>query len=198
MSFPTGVIQPGKRVSGYVFTPLDEAVKRIDVRLLGRSRSLDFPFTVEVPGLVLPHRPAQAPAACKIEELDEAAFKVWLQRQPRCTSNARGTIRAILSTWLSWVTAKGSRSALALGTRPSRSPCTAWKTAKAFLLESHYRYSPVSPLYLGERGRISRCNAPARASISASTCAYGPPAFALTDSRCGSARSAAISACASR
>ena len=50
------VIQPGKRVSGYVFTPLDEAVKQIDVRLLGRSRSLDFPFTVEVPGLVLPHR----------------------------------------------------------------------------------------------------------------------------------------------
>src|SRR5215468_11612000 len=25
---------------------------------------------------------------------------------------------------------------------------TAWKTAKAFLLESQYRYSPVSPLYL--------------------------------------------------
>jgi hypothetical protein len=28
---------------------------------------------------------------------------------------------------------------------------TAWKTAKAFLLESQYRYSPVSPLYLGGR-----------------------------------------------
>src|SRR5215831_8645279 len=28
---------------------------------------------------------------------------------------------------------------------------TAWKTAKAFLLESRYRYSPVSPLYLGGR-----------------------------------------------
>jgi hypothetical protein len=28
---------------------------------------------------------------------------------------------------------------------------TAWKTAKAFVLESHYRYSPVSPLYLDGR-----------------------------------------------
>jgi hypothetical protein len=28
---------------------------------------------------------------------------------------------------------------------------TAWKTARAFLLESQYRYSPVSPLYLGGR-----------------------------------------------
>ena len=28
---------------------------------------------------------------------------------------------------------------------------TAWKTARAFLFESHYRYSPVSPLYLGGR-----------------------------------------------
>jgi hypothetical protein len=28
---------------------------------------------------------------------------------------------------------------------------TAWKTARAFLLEAQYRYSPVSPLYLGGR-----------------------------------------------
>lgn len=152
MSFPTGVIQPGKRVSGYVFTPLDEAVKQIDVRLLGRSRSLDFPFTVEVPGLVLPHRPAQAPAACKIEELDEAAFKVWLQRQPRCTSNARGTIEGDPLNLV--IVGDRERIEECLGTwdeTESLTLGTAWKTARAFLLESHYRYSPVSPLYLGER-----------------------------------------------
>jgi hypothetical protein len=111
MSFPTGVITPGKRISGYLFTPLDEAAKQIDVRLLGRSRSLDFPFTVEVPGLVLPHPPAQAPAPGKDEELDEAALKVWLQGQPRCTTPRAGPSRAIRSTWLSWATAKASKSA---------------------------------------------------------------------------------------
>jgi hypothetical protein len=28
---------------------------------------------------------------------------------------------------------------------------TSWKTARAFLLESQYRYSPVSPLYLARK-----------------------------------------------
>lgn len=152
VSFPTGVIPPGKKVSGYLFTPLDEAVKQVDVRLLGRSRSLDFPFTVEVPGLVLPHPPQEAEAAGKAEELDQAALKVWLERQPRCTSNARGTVegdplnlvivgdRASIEECLG---AWDETESLTLG--------TAWKTAKAFLLESHYRYSPVSPLYLGGR-----------------------------------------------
>ena len=56
IAFPTGVIPPGKKFSGFVFTRLDEGVKRIDVQLLGRSRVVDFSFMVEVPGLVLPHR----------------------------------------------------------------------------------------------------------------------------------------------
>ena len=151
-SFPAGVIPTGKKVSGFLFTPLDEAVKQVDVRLLGRSHSLDFPFTVEVPGLVLPHPPEDAQAAGTAEELDQSALKVWLERQPRCTSNARGTvegdplnlvivgdrasIQECLSTW-------DETESLTLG--------TAWKTARAFLLESQYRYSPVSPLYLGGR-----------------------------------------------
>jgi len=152
VGFPTGVIAPGKKVSGFLFTRLDEAVKRIDVRLLGRSHSLDFPFTVDVPGLVLPHPPSQAQAVDKVEELDEAALQIWLERQPRCTSNARGTVEGdplnlvivgdrgsieeCLSSW-------DETESLTLG--------TAWKTARAFLLESQYRYSPVSPLYLGGR-----------------------------------------------
>ncbi|HVA84657.1 MAG TPA: LssY C-terminal domain-containing protein [Candidatus Binataceae bacterium] len=150
--FPTGVIPAGKKVSGFLFTPLDEAVKHIDVRLLGRSHSLDFPFTVEVPGLVLPHPPQKAQAAGEAEALDEAALQAWLERQPRCTSNARGTVegdplnlvivgdRASIQECLG---AWDETESLTLG--------TAWKTARAFLLESQYRYSPVSPLYLGGR-----------------------------------------------
>ena len=80
IGFPTGVIPPGKKVSGFLFTPLDEAVKRVDVRLLGRSRSLDFPFTVEVPGLVLPRPPEQAQTAGKTETLDEAALQSLARR----------------------------------------------------------------------------------------------------------------------
>jgi hypothetical protein len=152
MGFPTGVIPPGKKVSGFLFTPLDEAVKRIDVRLLDRSHSLDFPFTVEVPGLTLRHPIEETQAAGRAEELDEAAFQLWLERQPRCTSNARGTVEGdplnlvIVGDHASIEECLGAwdeTESLTLG--------TAWKTAKAFLLESQYRYSPVSPLYLGGR-----------------------------------------------
>jgi hypothetical protein len=152
VGFPTGVIAPGKNVSGFLFTPLDEGVKRIDVRLLGRSQAFDFPFTVEVPGLVLPHPAQGAEASRKAEELDEAAFQAWLERQPRCTSNARGTVEGDplnlvmvgdRSSILECLGAWDETESITLG--------TAWKTAKAFLLESQYRYSPVSPLYLGGR-----------------------------------------------
>ncbi|MBV8452133.1 MAG: LssY C-terminal domain-containing protein, partial [Deltaproteobacteria bacterium] len=152
LGFPTGVIAPGRKVSGFLFTRSDEGVKRVDVRLLGRSHVLDFPFTVEVPGLVLPHPVEEAEAAGMAEELDEAALQVWLEHQPRCTSNAhdtvegdplnlvvvgdRGSIRECLGAW-------DEAESITFG--------TAWKTARAFLLESQYRYSPVSPLYLGGR-----------------------------------------------
>ena len=91
-------------------------------------------------------RPASA------EELDEAALHAWIEGQPRCTGNAaetvegdplnlvivgdRASIQECLSTW-------DETESITLG--------TSWKTAKAFLLESQYRYSPVSPLYLGGR-----------------------------------------------
>ena len=152
VGFPTGVIAPGKKVSGFLFTPLDEGVKRIDVRLLGRTNALDFPFTIEVPGLVLPHPVEELEPAGKAEELGEAALQAWLERQPRCTGNARGTVEG---DPLNLVIA-GDRASIqeclgAWDETESITLGTAWKTAKAFLLESQYRYSPVSPLYIGGR-----------------------------------------------
>lgn len=153
LGFPTGFIPPGKKVSGFLFTPLDEGVKQVDVRLLGRSHSLDFPFTIEVPGLRLPHPVEETSPAGPAEELDEAALRGWLEQQPRCTSDARG------------IQEGDPLNLVIVGDRASIQEClsarwdqaealtlaTAWKTAKAFLLESQYRYSPVSPLYLGGR-----------------------------------------------
>ena len=105
-----------------------------------------------MPGLVLPHPAEDAETAGSTEQLDEAALRIWIERQPRCTGNAaetvegdplnlvivgdRASIQECLSTW-------DETESITLG--------TSWKTAKAFLLESQYRYSPVSPLYLGGR-----------------------------------------------
>jgi hypothetical protein len=152
VGFPTGVIPPGKKVSGFLFTRLDEGMKRVDVRLMGRSHVLDFSFTVEVPGLVLPHPVAEAEAAVSVKELDEVALQVWLERQPRCTGNARGTVEGDPLN----LVVVGDRASIreclsAWDEAESITLSTAWKTAKAFLLESQYRYSPVSPLYLDGR-----------------------------------------------
>jgi LssY-like putative type I secretion system component LssY len=152
VGFPTGIIPAGTRANGFLFTSLDEAVKRIDIRLLGRGQPLNFPFTVEVPGLKVSYPDTETAPNSKAEELDEAAFRAWLERQPRATGNSRGTVEgdplnlvivgdraSILQSLKTW----DETESLTVG--------TAWKTAKAFLFESQYRYSPVSPLYLDGR-----------------------------------------------
>jgi hypothetical protein len=150
LGFPGGTIAPGHRVCGFLFTPLDEAVKRLNVRLLNRGQALEFHFTVEVPGLKIP--PIVEAMGGQNQELDEAGFRAWLMRQPRCTSDSRGGVegdplnlviigdrRAIEECFSSW----DATETLTL--------TTAWKTARAFIFESRYRYSPVSPLYLKQR-----------------------------------------------
>ena len=120
--------------------------------MLGRSHSLDFPLTVEVPGLALPHPLEQAEAHGKAEELDAAALQLWLERQPRCTSNARGTVEGDpLNLVIVGDHASIEECLGAWDETESLTLRTAWKTVEAFLLESQYRYSPVSPLYLGGR-----------------------------------------------
>jgi hypothetical protein len=152
IGFPAGVISPGKKVSGFLFTPLDEGMKRIEVRLLGRSYSINFPFMVEVPGLMLPHPALPAEGADNIRELDEAALQLWLERQPRCTSNARGTTEGDpLNLVIVADRASIQECLSAWDETESLTLATAWKTVKAFLMESRYRYSPVSPLYIGGR-----------------------------------------------
>jgi hypothetical protein len=113
---------------------------------------VDFRFSLEVPGLILPHREVKAQAPGKVEDFDKAALQAWLLQQPRCTGNAaetvegdplnlvivgdRATIQECLAAW-------DESESITFG--------TSWKTARAFLLESQYRYSPVSPLYLAGR-----------------------------------------------
>ena len=149
IGFPTGAILPGTTVKGFVFTPEDEGAKRIEIRLLGRSATIDFTFTVEVPGLRLPHA---APITENCEDFDQASFQRWLLGQPRCTANARDTLEGDpLNLVVVGERADIQECLSAWDETETLTVSTAWKTAKAFLLESQYRYSPVSPLYLSGR-----------------------------------------------
>ena len=46
-----GRILPGKELSGFVFTELDEGTKRITVRLMSVARTKEFAFAIPIPGL---------------------------------------------------------------------------------------------------------------------------------------------------
>ena len=152
VGFPTSVISAGKKACGFLFTPLDEGVKRLRVRLLGRGRSWEFPFTVEVPGLALSRDQGKMELTGGTQELDETGLRTWLERQPRATSNEKGTLEGDpLNLVVVGNLARIQECFATWDETESLTPGTAWKTAKAFLLESRYRYSPVSPLYLAGR-----------------------------------------------
>jgi len=152
VAFPARVIPPGEKAKGFLFTPLDEGVKRLRVRLLGRIHSLECSFIVEVPGLALSHSQPKMEPAGEALELDEAGLRTWRERQPRATSNQRGTAEGDpLNLVIVGDQTRIQECFAAWDETESLTLATAWKTAKAFLFESRYRYSPVSPLYLAGR-----------------------------------------------
>jgi hypothetical protein len=166
-------IQPGATAEGFVFTTVDLGTKVVHVRLMpleplraslarmlapaSSHESADVPvdlvFTVPVPGIAADYldrdlsalRPAHAVEPCSADELVPR-----LEAMPVATTNAAGTrtgdpanlvVIGDFETLLGAFAARWDESeTISLG--------TCWKTVKAFLLGSNYRYSPVSPLHL--------------------------------------------------
>ncbi|MBX3414766.1 MAG: LssY C-terminal domain-containing protein [Pirellulales bacterium] len=150
-------VEPGETSEGFVFTSLDIGNKIIHVRLLGIEDTREFVFSVPVPGLDADYarRAFQDlyPAEQQIE-CDELSLGHHLAEAPATTLNGRGTRfgdpvnLVIVGEFPTVVSAFGARwdetEVITLA--------TCWKTARAFLTGSEYRYSPVSPLHL--YGRI--------------------------------------------
>jgi hypothetical protein len=166
-------IQAGATAEGFAFTTVDLGTKVVHVRLApleplrksiarilqpaaatGPAESpVDLVFTVPVPGIAADYldrdfsalRPDHAVEPCSLDEL-----VARLEAMPAATTNARGTragdpanlvVIGDFETLLGAFAARWDESeTISLG--------TCWKTVKAFLLGSNYRYSPVSPLHL--------------------------------------------------
>jgi len=151
--FSSGVIRPGAERSGFVFTGLDEGVKSVAVKLLAGVHVQEFSFSVEVPGLDVRTEEDEADKARERKEVDASGLRSWIQDQPRCTTNKKGRVEGdplnlvVVGDRATVLQCFGARwdeaEAITLA------PC--WKTFKAFFLDSGYRYSPVSPLYLEGR-----------------------------------------------
>lgn len=148
-AFRPGPIQPGEERSGFVFTQFDEGVKNVDLRIVAPDGLHEFAFSMTVPGLKL--APEDEDAHCApLTECDLAAFRQWIEKQSSCTTNRHGTRDGDPLN----LVVIGDRSLIlqCFGARWDEAEAitmsTCWKTAKAFMFDSEYRYSPVSSLFV--------------------------------------------------
>ena len=168
-------IPPGGTSEGFVFTSLDAGTKVVHISLHSsgdlldsssgqmqsggvRDAAIDFTFSVPVPGIAIDYLrrdfatliPSGTLTDCKLPALAER-----LGKMPAATTNAKttrngdpvnlvviGEFDALLGAFVArW----DESEVITLD--------TCWKTMRAFLLGSQYRYSPVSALYLFGRSQ---------------------------------------------
>ncbi|QDU87794.1 hypothetical protein Pla175_11610 [Pirellulimonas nuda] len=157
-AFPLGAVAAGSRVSGFMFTSVDDGTKIVRVRLHATEKTRDFVFSAPVPGLVIDyrHRPFEGLFDdASLVDCDATTLRDHLRGQPRATSNRLATREGDPANLV--VIGEFEVLRVAFGERWDETEtinlATCWKTAKAFLLGSHYRYSPVSPLFLFGRSQ---------------------------------------------
>ncbi|MFO0828323.1 MAG: LssY C-terminal domain-containing protein [Phycisphaerales bacterium] len=175
-AFHLRAIPPGGTAEGFVFTSLDIGTKEVRVRLLaGTHRGsrtvhdglptapttdppIEYVFAIPVRGIATDHArrdfatiyPEGASISC-----DLAALVERLSAMPATTTNRKATgsgdpvnlaVIGEFETVLSAFAARWDET-------ETITPATCWKTVRAFLLGTQYRYSPVSPLYLFGRSQ---------------------------------------------
>jgi hypothetical protein len=151
-----GLIRPGKELSGFVFTPLDEGTKQVAVRLLGAGGGKVFAFSIRVPGLRVDHgghRFDELGQSMQAIDCDEAELRRRLEALPPTTTNRKGTRTGdplnlvVVGDFDTLVSGFGAR----WDETETISLSSCWRTVKAFSLGTRYRYSPVSALYVTGR-----------------------------------------------
>jgi hypothetical protein len=180
LGFRLAPIQSGLSAEGFVFTTLDLGTKVVHVRLLpiglldaespgqrnddlivpheggSGAATVDFDFAIPVPGISADYLSrdfsALVPPA-SVEACDQERLVSALEAMPATTTNAAATRQGdpanlvVIGSFESLLAAFAAR----WDESETITLATCWKTVKAFLLGSSYRYSPVSPLYLFDR-----------------------------------------------
>jgi len=152
-AFRMGPIPAGGEQSGFVFTNLSLGSKVVHVRLMHPGGQDDFEFTLSVPGLDADYLRREFETlhpVGEIQHVDQAGLRNYLTKAPATTTNQQGhrtgdpVNLVVVGDFATILGAFGSRwdetEAITLA--------SCWKTARAFLIGTEYRYSPVSSLYL--------------------------------------------------
>ena len=157
-ALPIGAIAPGTTAAGFVFTLIDDGKKIVKIRILSSVKTHEFVLTVPIPGLVIDYERRPFDDLYDSQSLidcDDQALRDRLRKQPRATRNRLGKREGDPANLV--VVADFSTIQTAFGTRWDETETitmsTSWKTAKAFMVGSRYRYSPVSPLYMYGRSQ---------------------------------------------
>ena len=168
-------LEPGEVREGFVFTALDAGTKIVHVLLETTRDTLDsktgtvesggpvesaveFTFSISVPGLAADylHRDFESlESPDSLVECDVPALVERLSKMPAATTNGKGTRHGDPANLVVIGDFEMLLGAFAARWDESETItlATCWKTARAFLFGSHYRYSPVSPLYLFGRSQ---------------------------------------------
>lgn len=149
-------IESGATQSGFVFTNVSEGTKVVPVRLLTTQGTHDFEFSVPVRGLQVDHHHRAFESLHpdeSLREVDQDELRRYLVSAPAATTNVHGQRAGDPVNLV--VIGDFSRIIGAFGACWDEteviSLSTCWKTARAFIMGTEYRYSPVSALYLMTR-----------------------------------------------
>lgn len=171
-------LPPGATVEGFVFATYGAGTREITVRLLGAGGSLsrvtdaggaesgvapaqptaEFVFSVPIAGIKADHLRrdfSRIHATTGIQECSLDELSVRLRSVPVATTNRRGTGSGDPMNLVVIGEYDTILSAFAGGWDETEAitAATCLKTARAFLLGSEYRYSPVSSLYVDGRSQ---------------------------------------------
>jgi hypothetical protein len=151
-------IAPGKASEGFVFTPMDAGNKVVHVRILRIEGPIEFVFNIPVAGITADyaHRDfVDMYTPDKLIECDLPALRARLEKMPRAVTSATGLKEGdpvnlvVVGDFETVLSAFGAR----WDETETITLATCWKTVRAFLVGTEYRYSPVSPLYLFGRSQ---------------------------------------------
>jgi hypothetical protein len=150
------VVHPGTSRSGFVFTNLDEGTKSFVVDLVGEDGQVrTFTFFIPVPGLKIDHSKIDFEGLYPADRWknfeDEKDFIAYLQGLPCCTVNQKGSESGDPLNLIVVGNGEDVYHAFIRAGWDETETITAgsaWKTGISYFFGGHYRYSPVSALYL--------------------------------------------------
>ena len=153
-----GLLLPGQRKTGFVFTNLKLGTKEVRVSLFGPGRIENFEFYASVPGFRADYHEVDWKALYARETTDyttEAAFREALAQLPCCTTRKNGKgqgdpLNLVIIGDAEVVGAALVRSGW--DETEKLSAASAWRTFKAFF-GGKYKYSPMSSLYFEGRSQ---------------------------------------------